>query len=176
MRRGAALAAVVVLAAATVGCGVRVAVEADTSARHAAWKTWSWLQRPPVARGDVELAAIDERVRQALEREMKARGFRQVERERPDFLVTYYAAVVAPIDPEALDYAAGGPAGARAAVNAAGVYEQGLLIVDVLDASSGRLAWRGAGRGVFDAKQTPQQRSERIGNAVAAVVSKFAAR
>jgi predicted secreted protein len=48
--------------------------------------------------------------------------------------------------------------------------------VDVLDASSGRLAWRGSGRRVFDAKQTPQQRNERIASAANAVVSEFASR
>jgi hypothetical protein len=68
------------LAAGLVGCGVRVAVETDPAARHGAWKEWSWLARPPVARGDTEYAAIDERVRQAFQREMKTRGFRQVER------------------------------------------------------------------------------------------------
>ena len=166
----------VLVACAMLACGVRVAVEADPGARHAGWKSWAWLQRPPVARGDTELAAIDTRVRQSFERAMKARGFRQVERERPDFLVTYYAAVYRPIEPKALDYAAGGPSNARAAVNDAGVYEQGLLIVDLLDAKTGRLAWRGAGRHVFDAKQTPEERDERISDAVEAVVSEFAQR
>jgi len=169
--------ALLALAVATVvGCGVRVAVEGDPAARHPEWKAWSWLARPPVARGDIEYAAIDERVRTAFEREMKTRGFHHVERERPDFIVTYYAAVAKPIDPKQLDYAAGNPPSERAGVNDAGVYEQGTLIVDLLDAKTGRLAWRGAGRHVFDAKQTPDERRDRIDEAVAAVVGEFAQR
>jgi len=173
MRRAALLVATALV---TLACGVHVAVESEPGARPSSWKSWSWLQRPAVPRGDTELATIDQTVRQSFEREMKTRGFREVERERPDFLVTYYAAVDHPIDPKALDYAAGGWAAARASVNDAGVYEQGLLIVDLLDASTGRLVWRGAGRGVFTAKQTPQEREERIADAVHAVVSELASR
>lgn len=173
MRRALVLAFV---AAAVLGCGVRVAVESDASSRYGAWKEWAWLARPPVARGDTEYATIDERVRQSVEREMKARGFRRVDRKRPDFLVTYYAAIAKPIDAEQLDYAAGKPAGARAGANDAGVYETGTLIVDLLDAKSGRLAWRGAGRRVFNPEQTAEERRERIDEAVAAVVDEFAAR
>ena len=172
MKRALCLA----LVALALGCGVRVAVETDESARHAAWKDWSWLARPPVARGDTEYAAIDERVHKAFEREMKMRGFREVERERPDFLVTFYAAVSKPITPKQLDYAAGNPASERSGLNSAGVYEQGTLIVDLLDAKTGKLAWRGAGRHVFDPKQTPEERRERIDDAVAAVVGEFAQR
>lgn len=168
-------AVAVMLAAAALGCGVRVAVESDPGQRHAGWKTWSWLQRPPVAHGDTDFAAIDERVRRAVEREMKTRGFRQVDRQRPDFLLTYYAAVLQPIDAKALDYAAGGPSSARSAAQG-GAYAQGMLIVDVLDASSGRLAWRGAGRGVFSLDYDPQERNERIDQAAARVVSEFSAR
>jgi len=164
-----------VLAAAAFGCGVRVAVESDPGQRHAGWKTWSWLQRPPVAHGDTDFAAIDERVRRSFEREMKTRGFRQVDRQRPDFLITYYAAVAQPIDRKALDYAAGGPVDVRAALPGAS-YEQGMLIVDVLDASSGKLAWRGSGKKVFAANQDAYERNERIDQAVAAVVSEFSAR
>jgi Domain of unknown function (DUF4136) len=172
VKRAALLA---IVAAAVLGCGVRVAVETDPAARHTAWKDWSWLARPSVARGDTEYAAIDDRVHKAFEREMKNRGFRRVDHERPDFIVTYYAAVSRPIDPKQLDYAAGNPASERSGLNG-GVYEQGTLIVDLLDAKTGRLAWRGAGRHVFQAEQTPQERSERIDAAVAAVVGEFAQR
>ena len=61
-------------------------------------------------------------------------------------------------------------------MNDAGVYEQGTLIVDLLDAKTGRLAWRGAGRHVFQPEQTADERSERIDRAVAAVVGEFAQR
>jgi hypothetical protein len=169
--RAGALALVVLLVA---GCGVRVAVESDESARHGQWKTWSWLSRPPVAAGDTAYALADERVRTAFDREMKTRGFRRVERERPDFLVTYYAAIERPIEAKAVAYAAGGPS--RTAANAQGLYEQGMLLVDVLDSRSGKLVWRGAGRKVFTPEQSPEERRERIDQAVASVVGEFANR
>lgn len=173
MMRGVVVA---LAAACALGCGVPVAVETDASARRPAWKTWAWLSRSPIPADDTTWNSVDERVRGAFEREMKARGFRKVERERPDFLVTYYAAVEKPIDARSVAYAAGGPSGARSAANAQGVYEQGTLLLDVLDAKTGKLVWRGAGRRVIVAEQTPEERRARIDDAVARIVEEFAAR
>jgi hypothetical protein len=163
-------------AALALGCGVPVAVESDPNVRHAAWRTWSWLPRPPVARGDTTYATVDERLRVAFDREMKLRGFRRVDKERPDFLLTYYAAVERPIDAKAVAYAAGGPSSAKAAVDEHGNYAQGMLLVDVLDPRTGKLVWRGVGKRVFEPEQTPEDRRARIDDAVASVVSQLAER
>lgn len=157
-------------------CGVPVAVETDPTQRRPAWRTWSWLSRPPVAQGDTTYAAIDERVRTSLEREMATRGFRRVEREKPDFLITYYAAVEKPIRAESLAYAAGGPSQGRSAVDATGAYPQGTLIVDVLDARTGKLVWRGAGGKVIQPEQDAEQRRARIDDAASALASEFSER
>ncbi len=53
-------------------------------------------------------------------------------------------------------------------------YERGSFLIDVLDARTGKLLWRGVGRRVFDPKQTPEQRYERIDAAVASVIDEFA--
>lgn len=149
---------------------VPVAIESDVAERNANLKTWAWLQRPPVARGEAEFGAVEERVRPAVERELGARRLRKVERERPDFLVTYYAAIEKPIDAKAITYAAGVPLLAKPVTS----YERGSFVIDVLDARTGKLLWRGVGRRVFDPKQTPEQRSERIDAAVASVIDEFA--
>jgi hypothetical protein len=163
------------LLAGAFGCGVPVAVEGELGAQQSRWRAWSWLQRPPVARGDAELAAIDDRVRASFERSMTARGFKKVERERPDFLVTYYVAVSRPIEPGAIAYAAGGPSLLGSTAGQGG-YDTGTLVIDLLDAKTGRLVWRGTGRRVVVAAQDPQDRSQRIGDAVDGIVGEFSAR
>jgi len=95
----------------------------------------------PVARGEAEFGAVEERVRPAVERELGARRLRKVERERPDFLVTYYAAIEKPIDAKAITYAAGVPLMTRPVTS----YERGSFVLDVLDARTGKLLWRGVG-------------------------------
>lgn len=157
-------------------CGVPVSVENDPSLRRPGWKTWSWLSRPPVAQGDTTHALIDTRVRASFEREMAARGFRRVEREKPDFLVTYYAAVEKPIRSESVAYAAGGPFLLGSSADASGAYAQGTLIVDVLDPRTGKLVWRGAGRKVIQPDQDAEQRQARIDAAAAALASEFSER
>lgn len=173
MKRVALLLVVAVVLGA---CGVPVAVESDPGQRRPGWKTWSWLSRPPVAQGDTTYAAIDARVRSSLERELAARGFRRVEREKPDFLITYYAAVEKPIRAESVAYAAGGPSQGRAGVDASGAYPQGTLIVDVLDPRTGKLVWRGAGSKVIQPEQDAEQRSARIDDAASAMASEFSER
>jgi len=162
-----AIAALLVWATA---CGVAVNVETDAIARSPALKKWNWLQRPPVARGEAEFGAVDLRVRPAVERELAARRLRKVENERPDFLVTYYAALEKPIDAQAITYAAGVPRVEDPVTN----YARGMLVIDVLDAKTGKLVWRGAGRRVFDPKQTPEERNLQIDAAVASIVDEFA--
>ena len=161
-----ALASLLVLLAACAYVPVDVESDAGTHTG----KTWSWLPRPPVARGEAEFSVVDERVRAAIERDLAARRFKKVDKERPDFLVTYYAALQKPISADAITYAAGVPMAAKVANS----YPQGSLVIDVLDAKTGKLVWRGVGRRVFDAKQTPEERKERIDDAVASVVDEFA--
>lgn len=161
---------------AVAACGVPVSVESDPTQYRPAWKTWSWLSRPPVAQGDTTYAAIDTRVRGSLEREMTARGFRHVEREKPDFLITYYAAVEKPIRAESVAYAAGGPARFGWATEGSGAYAQGTLIVDVLDARTGKLVWRGVGKKVIQPEQDAEQRSARIDDAASAMAGEFSER
>jgi hypothetical protein len=169
-RIAAALAIVSCLAA----CAVPVTVETDDSARLLAARSWIWLPRPGVPAGDVELARVDQRVRSAAERALARRGFRRSEHGRPAFLLTYYAAVTHSIDDDAIAYAAGMPHATRRALNPFGGYDQGSLIVDVLDPQSGRLLWRGVGRDVFVAEQTPEERAARIDDALESIVSKLA--
>ena len=88
----------------------------------------------------------------------------------PTYLVTYYAALEKPIDAQAITYAAGVPLTTKVVSS----YPQGSLVIDVLDAGTGKLIWRGVGRRVFDSKQTPEERRQRIQDAVASVVDEFA--
>lgn len=162
--------AIVLLLLFATACGVPVAVESDAVERNPALKKWTWLQRPPVARGEADFGAVDLRVRPAVERELGARRLRKVENERPDFLVTYYAALEKPIDAQAITYAAGVPVTADPVQQ----YARGVLVLDVLDARTGKLLWRGTGRRVFDPKQTPEERNLQIDLAVASIVDEFA--
>ncbi len=168
MRMRVALGLLLMCAA---GCAwVPVEVESDVGERGPNLKTWAWLQRPPVARGEAEFGAVEARVRPAVERELGARRLRKVDRERPDFLITYYAAIEKPIDANAITYAAGVPLTTKPVTS----YERGSFLIDVLDAKTGKLLWRGVGRRVFEPQQTPEQRSERIDAAVASVIDEFA--
>ena len=52
-------------------------------------------------------------------------------------------------------------------------YTQGTLIIDIVDAASNELVWRGSTEGRVREKKTPEEREKRIRDAVAAILAEF---
>jgi hypothetical protein len=52
-------------------------------------------------------------------------------------------------------------------------YNEGTLIIDVIDMSKKELVWRGTGTGVIDPNATVEERTANINNAVAQILAQF---
>jgi hypothetical protein len=52
-------------------------------------------------------------------------------------------------------------------------YDEGTLIIDVIDMSKKELVWRGIGKGVIDPNATVEERTANINNAVAQILAQF---
>ncbi len=113
-----------------------------------------------------------QRVGAAVEAQLKAKGYVPAE-GAPDFLVATYVGQLSRI--QVTDWGYG--YGPRAAWYGGGVdvyqYEEGSLIVDIVDARSKRLVWRGTATAIVDPGATPEERTERIQEAVAKVFKDF---
>lgn len=87
---------------------------------------------------------VDNRIRDALRRDLEARGFRYEPNGQTDFVVAYYARQTEKADVEPLGY--GMPHRWRWGWGPAvwtRYYTQGSLVVDFIDPSSNQLIWRG---------------------------------
>ena len=164
LRRRAAFAlpaAAAVLGLAVAGCStLKVKTDYDPSVDFARYSTYAWLKPPmkddasaspvdeltdPFARNSL----LDKRVRNAVDKELAARGFRKGPEDSSSFRVSYYVILKDKTrvrsSPGAYygGYYDRGYYGAGYGGVTSYDYQEGTLIVDVIDARSDSIAWRG---------------------------------
>lgn len=167
MRLPAALLASLACACASIRVGTDYDVEADFTT----FETYGWVESDPGEHSD-ELTA--RRVRAAVDDVLASSGFRAVDSE-PDFRVAFQF-----VRRDRVRITDHGSVHAYHAFGAWGVrdidvyeYQEGTLILDVVDAATDRLVWRGTARQVVDDDRTPEERTARVRAAVEALLERF---
>jgi hypothetical protein len=138
----------------TTGCAtLRVSSHTDRGLVWSKYKTFDWGPADALPVGDPRLDKdpfFQDRVEGAVEKAMAAHGFaRSATSERPDVLVHYHANVTERLDIDQIDRGdlSCATADCQSRVTR---YEAGTLIVDVVDAASNVLIWRGWAQGSLD--------------------------
>ena len=178
----------IAVAAALLACsGVRVKTDYDPASDFSALRTFRWIDpelreepRPenvvptdPFTRNTL----LDRRVRDDIEAQLVSRGYRvAAEGDTPDFLIRYDV-VSRQIERDYPVYAGGGYYGYGRGYYGTGVgyggsstYDEGTLIVDVIDPATQQIVWRGYG--------TSQSRdawmdADRLHRSVTEILKKF---
>jgi hypothetical protein len=132
---------------ALAGCAtVRVSSHAERGLSWSQYRTFDWGPADALPVADPRLDRdpdFQDRVQGAIEKQMAAHGFaRTSESAQPDLLVHYHATIAERVDVDAIDRDHGYcvTADCRPRVTR---YEAGTLVVDVIDARTSRLIWRG---------------------------------
>src|SRR5262245_271305 len=135
-----ALASLVSVAIAGAASAAEVRYDRDPSVDTSGWTTWSFQgPEPSTSPGPGgEITPAEARIRRALTAGFEARGYRQVAAGEADFLVDYAATADRAVR---VDGTWGGPLRRGLRVD---TETRGVLLVDVRERASGRLAWRGA--------------------------------
>src|SRR6185436_16334354 len=89
---------------------------------------------------------FDERVRAEADRRLGARGFEKTSKT-PDLLVHYHASMTQRIDTQDLDRQYGSCERGACRVE---VYDAGTILIDLVDAHTNTLLWRGWAEGSLD--------------------------
>jgi hypothetical protein len=117
---------------------------------------------------------IDARVRASVDRALAAKGYTRVESGSPDFLVGYHAVLRAKMDVATIDrwygYRGGGFANPHYDVRP---YDEGTLLIDVIDPASTKLLWRGTATGAVLEKADVDKREKRADQAVNDILAEF---
>jgi hypothetical protein len=138
--------------------------------------TYGWRPRPTFESGDPRFdnSIIDARVRATADRVLAAKGYTRVESGSPDFLVGYHAVVRAKTDVATIDrwygYRGGGFALPHYDVRD---YDEGTLLIDIIDPASMKLLWRGTATAAVLERADVEKREKRADQAVSDILAKF---
>jgi hypothetical protein len=174
----ARLAFALALGAAAACSSVEVHYDYDVEADFSAFRTYAWIPQPASTGGGAEAARqrntlLDKRVRAAVDAQMATKGFR-LDEANPDVLVVYHTGLADKVEVTDWGYTYAGSywgwAGRDIDVS---TYTEGTLIVDLVEAASKELVWRGSAVGTVDPSASPEQREERLNDAVARMFANY---
>jgi hypothetical protein len=145
--RCASMLCVAVAGAMVVSCAPAISVgsHADRTRDFARYRTYDWGPADALPTGDPRLdrdALFKDRVQGAVERQMAARGYTLATAPGADLLIHYHANISRRIDVNRVDRNYGYCAGSDCPTSVV-EYEAGTLVLDIMDAKSGLLVWRG---------------------------------
>ena len=185
-----ARALVIVMAALVAGCSsIETSYDYDPKANFAGLKTYEWLKEPQKLTGDPRIdgnTILANRIHEAVDTELAARGFRKVSSD-PDFLVAYHVSLDKRRSVQTLNsyygYGPGWGYGYGASYRPgywAGApetyvyeYEEGTLILDIVNPENKELIWRGSAQDEVHFKSTPEKDQTQLNEAVHKILEKF---
>lgn len=185
-----ARAMVIVMAALVAGCSsIETSYDFDPKADFAGLKTYQWLDKPQKLTGDPRIdgnTILANRIHEAVNTELAARGFRKVSSD-PDFLVAYHVSLDKRRSVQTLNsyygYGPGWSYGygasyrpgywAGAPETYAYEYEEGTLILDIVNPANKELIWRGSAQDEVNFKSTPEKDQTQLNEAVHQMLEKF---
>ncbi len=159
----------------------------DRDANFANYKTFAFVEGANLSKNTTNYQIsplMEKRVRDAVENVLSVQGFQLVDKSKADVLINYLASVETKIDKDTMTFGTSmGPYPYSARWSSWGIsynthtttreYEVGTLILDVIDAKTNMLVWRGAKEGRLKKNQTPAKRAEVVNSTVAEILSNF---
>lgn len=168
------------LLAAGCGSGISVNHDYDVNADFESYETFTWIeQKINPAPGNVQTAQVqndllNNRIRSAVSEQLRLRGMRE-DANDPDILLAYHVGVQDKIAVQDWGYHYSdyywGYGGRQIDVYN---YQQGTLIIDIIDADKKELVWRGAGQKTLrEGPVSPEQTTKTINEAVARIMEAY---
>ena len=166
--------------------GISVNQDFSPGRDFSALSSWDWMPAEDRQGGDprADNPLVDERIRSAIEGQMRTKGFRKVASGEPSFRVGYHLILEDQVDYETVNaywgrgwgyrgvYGRYGPAMAASQTYTV-EYTQGTLIIDFFDVESKELVWRGSAEGKINESNDPQEKQQRANQAVLAILEQF---
>ena len=187
-----ALVLTCVLGTAAAGQKLEIETNRDEKADFSKLKTYAWLPPTPAVKNTTDALSnpnlsqevLGPHIVEAVDRQLARRGLTKVEnKEAADALVAYFAALTVGFSRtylgEYYGYVTGWgspiPPG-LAPTTSATIYEQGAVVVDVVDRASNRAIWRGVAKTRVHQDRKLASRIERINEAAERMFQKFPVR
>jgi hypothetical protein len=150
----------------------------DPDANFASYKTYKWLEIEDTRNATAAGAISDleaRRVRADVDAELAAKGLSKVD-EDPDLLVAFYTGAQRVTEVNKTMYGAGDIwAGARVGGGTASVKDvnQGMLVIDLVDAKQEQLVWQGIAENAKEAGASQESINATIDKAIKKLFEKY---
>ncbi len=152
------------LATALIGCSsVAVKSDFDANANFSQYKTFDFMPHP----GGNPLN--NKRIEAAIEQELVAKGMQKQTAGKPDLLVAYHTNVKDKIDVDTYGYRYGRYGRRVGTYTTVQKYQQGTVVVDLVDAKERELVWRGWAKG----EASDSVAKEKIDDTVGKILEKY---
>jgi hypothetical protein len=162
---------------------VQVSQDYDPETDFAKLKTFDWQSETQQKTGDVRVddQLIDSRIRKATERAFTTKGYQRVTQMTPDFYISYQYVIQQKIKTDNVRTGIGIGYGSRGRYGGIGVssgadvssYDEGLLVIDVIDSGSGKLLWRGKATRSVSSHSDPEKTTQAVNEAVEKILNQF---
>ena len=146
------------------------------------YKSYAWLPDIQQKTGNPALdsSLLNNRIRNALEQNMSAIGFRRVNPDQADVYLTYYLTLESRIEsfPTTITYYRGYHRG-RSYGYAYGYgseiqeYQYNTLYIDLISPASKQIIWRGTAESLLEDSSTPEQRVQRVNKIVSKIMQEY---
>jgi hypothetical protein len=119
----------------------------------------------------------EERIREAITRELKAKEYALAPRKMADFHVTFHTSVEEDV-PSNVSFGIGlgtysGGVGASVGQSTRATHDRGRLTVNMIDPKTGKTFWHAAAADKIDRFESPQERTAYFNKSVAAMLADF---
>ncbi|MGW8268007.1 MAG: DUF4136 domain-containing protein [Longimicrobiales bacterium] len=162
------------------GCAsISVSHEFDPDADYPSYRTFDWM---PTESRRVDLRArdpmVEQRIRDAIQREMEAKGLRKVDSADPDVRIGYLLVLDEGVDSQTV-YERADPDwryrtyGPTTTTTRSQMLTVGTLVIDVFDSARKESVWRGIAEGQVREEQDPEKRRTRINDAVKKILADY---
>jgi hypothetical protein len=177
------------MASAACAPSPKIGYDYDRGVNFGAYRTYDWLSDEQVQTGDrrADNSALDLRIRMAVQTQLLSKGYRKLYDEKPDFYVAYHIGLKDMAPTDSTQYFSRGMAG-RPFSHSADTRSQsgekpaspeappsltGSLLIDIIDAASEKIVWRGTAAGEVDPGLSSAERDERTRTIVHKILSHF---
>jgi hypothetical protein len=168
----------------TAGCsGIKVSQDYDPATDFVAMKTYRWASEIQDKTGDprIDNPLRDTRIRAAIDGRLAEKGFTPSASAPPTFLVRYQYALRQKLESGGSSGGVGfgiGSYGRHGGIaigtgNQVREYDEGSLTIDLVDADSAALLWRGTGTQRFREYKDPEKASRDTNTLVEKILSQF---
>lgn len=171
---------VTAVALAGSGCATTLSVSShvDRARDFSQYKTYDWGPSDARPTGDARLDSnplFTDYVHGAIERELALKGVERADSGGPDLLIHYHATVAGRIDVNSVDQSYGYCLAEDCPPDQY-EYEAGTLVVDLMDAKTNRLVWRGWAQSRLEAfLEDPDRMSQTVRESVTRMMSQLPA-